>query len=306
MTRRHAALLSLLVCLPLQPAIAQTAKPAPAPAVTAPTPAAPASTAPAASGRSGVAGDHNVLLSDRIPPEQQLQLQAGDDQFAARYIADLSPEHRGVVIVLHDSGQHRSWPHTVAALLDELPLHGWSTLALELPPPQSNTLLTGSEAGIEKRAQARIDAALAKLVELNGGAQPTVVIGFGSGAWRAADLARRLAEGNGAKLPEPIRALVLVDPRNQLPAATADLPKLLPTTALPTFDIVQNSAALTLADREARRRAVLHQKERIYQQLLLPPLNATGNDEQTVLIKRIRSWMQRYVPPEEKKKSPAK
>jgi len=331
MTRRHAVLLLLLACLPFQSAIAQTAKPAPAPAVTAPTPAAPASTAPAASGRSGVAGDHNVLLSDRIPPEQQVQLQAGDDQFAARYIADLSPEHRGIVIVLHDSGQHRSWPYTVAALLDELPLHGWSTLALELPAPaldkppatapavatpvaaaaaptaaapQAQTLLTGSEAGAEKQAQARIDAALAKLVELNGGAaQPTIVIGFGSGAWRSAEFARRLAEGNGARLPEPVRALVLVDARNQLPAATVDLPKLLPTTALPTFDIVQNSEALTLADREARRRAVLHQKERIYQQLLLPPLNASNREEQTVLIKRIRSWVQRYVPPEEK--SPA-
>jgi hypothetical protein len=295
-------------------------------------PATPAATTAApttATTASATVGDRNTTLADRIPPEQQLALQAGDDKFAARYIANLNAELRGAVLVLHDSGQHQSWPHTVAALLDELPLHGWSTLALELPapavaaaptppapaaPPASPApatapapapapappaLLTGSETGIEKQAQARIDAAVAKLAELHGGTpQPTVVIGFGSGAWRAAEFVRRLVEGNGARLPEPVRALVLVDPVSQPPATTAALPKLLPATALPTLDLVQNSETQTRADAEARRRAVLHQKERIYQRLSLPPLNAQDARDQTVLIKRIRSWVQRYVPAE--------
>jgi dienelactone hydrolase len=277
-----------------------------------------------------VVGDRNAALADRIPPEQQLVLQAGDDTFAARYIADLSADHRGAVLVLHDSGQHRSWPYTVAALLDELPLHGWSTLALELPAPAATpspaptaaaspaapapaatpapspaapspaALLTGSEAGVEKQAQARIDAAVAKLAELHAGTpQPTVVIGFGSGAWRAAEFVRRQAGNNGARLPEPVRALVLVDPAGQPPGVAADLPKLLPATALPTLDLVQNSEAQTRADAEARRRAVLHQKDRIYQRVSLPPLNARDARDQSVLIKRIRSWMQRYVVAEE-------
>jgi dienelactone hydrolase len=304
----------------------QAATPAQTPATSAATTAAPTAGA--------TVGDRNTTLADRIPPEQQLALQAGDDRFAARYIANLHAKLRGAVLVLHDSGQHQSWPNTVAALLDELPLHGWSTLALELPapaaaapnpsaptaPPASPApattpapapapaaLLTGSETGTEKQAQARIDAAVAKLAELHSGKpQPTVVIGFGSGAWRAAEFARRQAEGNGAPSannkpigPEPLRALVLVDPVSQPLATIVDLPKLLPATTLPTLDLVQSSAAQTRADAEARRRAVLHQRERIYQRLSLPPLNAQGTRDQTVLIKRIRSWVQRYVPAEE-------
>jgi hypothetical protein len=314
---------------------AQAQTPPATPAATpAQTPATPPATTSATTAGATV-GDHNTTLADRIPPEQQLVLQAGDDKFAARYIANLNVELRGAVLVLHDSGQHQSWPHTVAALLDELPLHGWSTLALELPAPAATStpaapnppapaaapaslapattpapapaaLLTGSETGIEKQAQARIDAAVAKLAELHGGTpQPTVVIGFGSGAWRAAEFVRRQAEGNGAPSgsnkpidPEPVRALVLVDPVSQPPATTAALPKLLPATVLPTLDLVQNSEAQTRSDAEARRRAVLHQKERIYQRLSLPPLNAQDARGQTVLIKRIRSWVQRYVPAE--------
>lgn len=289
--------------------------------------AAPSTPPPAGPATSGtVVGNRNTQLNDRIPPAQQLQLQAGDDKFAGRYIADLSPDHRGAVIVLHDSGQHQSWPLTVAALLDELPLFGWNTLAIELPAPAqdaplatpaaatpatvtaptataSNALVTGSEDGAEKQAQARIDAALKKLAELDGGKnQATVLIGFGSGAWRAVEFARKQAEGNGAPSvsnkpigPEPLRALVLVDPRNRLPAAKADLPTLLPTTELATLDIVQSSETLVRADAEARRRAVLKQKERIYQQLTLPPLSTGDATAPNVLTRRIRGWIQLHA-----------
>ncbi|MET0377651.1 MAG: DUF3530 family protein [Spongiibacteraceae bacterium] len=320
--------LALLCITPIlwlpSPAHAQTPAPTPSPTNT------PATTAPAKTG--AVVGDRNTQLNDRIPPAQQLQLQAGDDKFAGRYIADLSANHRGAVIVVHDSGQHHSWPLTVAALLDELPLFGWNTLAIELPAPAQDAtttipatpatstpispvttpaaaagttpaapaattaLITGAEEGIEKQAQARIDGALKKLMELDGGKpQPTMLIGFGSGAWRAVEFARRQAAGNGAQSPEPLRALVLVDPRNRLAAGKADLPTLLPTTELATLDIVQNSEALVRADAEARRRAVLHQKNRIYQRLELPPLSAGNSADQTVLVKRIRSWLQRRI-----------
>lgn len=312
-------------------AFAQAPAPAPttpaaAPATPAPAATAPTTTAPA--NDPAVVGDRNKQLSDRIPPEQQLQLQAGDDAFPARYIADLAPDHRGAVIVLHDSGQHRSWPFTVAALLDELPQFGWSTLAIEVPPaaqdapgsvPVSATpgtpaaapppaagaaavvaantsLVTGSEDGAEKQAQARIDAAVKKLLELNGGkSQPVVLVGFGSGAWRIAEFARKLAEGNGARSTTPLAALVLVDPRNRLAATKVDLPILLPMTELAALDIVQSSEPRVRADAEARRRAVLKQRDRIYQQLALPPLANGDAIAQTALTRRIRGWMQLHA-----------
>jgi hypothetical protein len=327
-SRSHKLCILLLAAalLPVS-TIAQTPPAAPAPVAPA-TPATPATPANNAADPA-VVGDHNNRLSDRIPPEQQLQLQAGEDKFPGRYIADLTPDHRGAVIILHDSGQHQSWPFTVAALLDELPQYGWNTLAIDVPPPAqdapgatpappppapaaaapatapaaaapppaapSTSLVTGSEDGVEKQTQARIDAAVKKLVELHGKSQPTVLIGFGSGAWRAVEFARKQAEGNGARRPDPLVALVIIDPRNRLPATKVDLPTLLPTTELAALDIVQSSEPLVRADAEARRRAVLKQRGRVYQQLALPPLAAGDAIEQTVLTRRIRGWMQQHV-----------
>lgn len=309
--------LSLAQTTPTQPATTPSpaAVAATPPAAGATTPAAPA-TSPSPPADPAVVGDHNRRLSDRIPASQQLLLQAGDDQFAARYIADLSPNHRGAVIVLPDSGHHQSWPHNVAALLDDLPLYGWDVMALELPAPNVDSkpkpatvasgpqLETSAGDGVEKIVQARIDAAIKKLAELHSGkTEATVLLGFGSGSWRAAEFARTQAEGNGAQQPDPIRALVLIDALNRLPAVSVELPTLLPATTLMTLDLVQSSEPLARAAAEARRRAVLKQKERIYQQLFLPPLNATDATAVTPMIKRIRSWIQLHVPiPEAEKK----
>jgi len=106
-------------------------------AQTPPAPAATAESAPAATGATGSVGDRNALYTDRVAPEQIVVLDAAGDKFQARLVADLSGLPRGAAIILPDSGQHPSWPLTVAALLDDLPLHGWSTLAIELPTPRN-------------------------------------------------------------------------------------------------------------------------------------------------------------------------
>src|SRR5690606_11242800 len=91
---------------------------------TPPSPSPPASAEPAAPSDNGATvGGSNRSLGDRIPLQQQLWLQAGVDRFFARYVGDLSGTPRGAVLILPDAGQHPSWPYTVAALLDDLPLH---------------------------------------------------------------------------------------------------------------------------------------------------------------------------------------
>ena len=124
---------------PTTPAAATPASTPPSPASTttaapADPNAAPAPTAPTAASGSWV-GDHALRPLDTVPPQQRLTLSAGGEPFAARYIADLSGQPRGAVLLLHDAGQHPSWPFTLAALFEELPLHGWNTLAIELPTP---------------------------------------------------------------------------------------------------------------------------------------------------------------------------
>lgn len=315
--------LSLLIGLP-SAAIAQTA-PAPAqqPAPNA-APATPAITEP-----SGITGERNASYTDRIPPEQLVTLEAGTEKFAGRHIADLSGLPRGAVIVLHDSGQHPSWPLTVAALLDELPLHGWDTLSIELPlpaaplqraepsatppatdpaaapagtpPPASpapaaaTAPATGAPAprvtDVEAQAAARIAAALKYFSEQQQG--NIVLIGIGSGATRAAELIRHTASTTADKSVAPITTLVMIAPRNTLPGIELDLPKILPATDIPVLDITLDSSPQTRADAEARRRAVLHQRTRVYRRMELPPINSTSNAQHSVLVKRVRAWLQR-------------
>jgi hypothetical protein len=330
--------LTALLC---STALAQPAPQSKAPApVNAPTPAqtttGTATIAPVPQVPGGVAGDRNTTLQDRIPPAQLLTLQAGTDSFQARFIADLSGLPRGAVLVLHNSGQHPSWPFTVAALVDDLPLHGWSVLSIELPAPAqdpdpapagsapapaaapgapppttpaaTNTaaagtpttatatpanaaLNPGSAAGIEARALARIAAALKYLADRRE--RNVVLLGFGSGATRTAETVRRMVADPAILKTDPITTLVLIAPQNKINGLERDLPKMLPATELPTLDIIMNSDPQALADAELRRRAVLHQRARIYRRLELPPIAAAESAQQSLMVRRVRAWLQR-------------
>jgi hypothetical protein len=281
-----------------------------------------------------VVGDRNATVSDRVPPEQILSLQAGSETFPARYIADLSGQPLGAVIVLHASGQHPSWPFTVAALLDDLPLHGWSTLSIELPapaqdatnppanaaptntptvapanaanktntpapaatPPAANNQTT---VGIEPQAQARITAAVKYFTDQSQKPTRVVLLGFGSGATRAAEWTRQLVANQPPPPPpqktEPISALILIAPANRLIGLEQDLPKILPSTQLPALDIILSSDPQALADAEARRRAVLHQRQRIYRRLELPPITGAESAQHSLMVRRVRAWLQRQA-----------
>lgn len=323
-------------------AFAQT-NPAPANSTPAAQPAP--QTAPVTTGavesRNGVAGNRNNAYTDRIQPEQIITLDASGDKFQARYIADLSGQPRGAVIVLHDSGQHPTWPFTAAALIDDLPLHGWGTLNIDLPPPSitepatpetaaataapsattpptattptpasgsnnataaapaSNT--TPAIAGVEPQTQARINAAIKYFSDQNQ--RNIVLIGFGSGAIRAAENLRLIAATNPPASTNPaaptasliatapLTALVMIAPLQRLNGIDMDLPKLLPLTGISTLDMVLDNDVQARAEAEARRRAVLHQRARTYTRVELPPLNTTSDAQHSVMVKRVRSWL---------------
>lgn len=295
----HTLALGLALATPLAPH-AQTA---PEPTTPPPIPAAPASAA------TGIAvGDANRQFGDRIPPQQQVWLQAGDDRFPGRYIGDLTGAPRGSALILHDSGQHPSWPFTVAALLEELPLQGWDTLAIELPAPaavgspqaapadpatSADPPAAALPSPLEQRVQARIDAALLHLAPAGRPAPFVAVIAFGSGAPRVAETVQARA---GSGDPAPLRVLAMVDALNTLPGVPRSLPQLLPASDLPVQDLIQGEDDLALAAQEARRRSVLHQRGRIYRTLVLPPLNATSATDRSLLIKRVRGFLQQQAP----------
>lgn len=314
-------IIRVIFCLCIGNAALAQQPPTPAAATPAPTNPAAATAKPAPA--TGAVGTGNSVYIDRIPVEQMLTLDANGDQFRARHIPDLSGLPRGAVIILHDSAQNPAWPFTAAALSDDLPLHGWDTLSIELPAPNPQatssaaattpTALTATTpppaatpatpataattppapapapADVESRAHARIAAALKYYSDLQ--TKNVVLIGFGSGTIRSAEFLRQYVKNNAGKF-EPISALVMVMPLNKLPGIEDDLPKILPTTAAPALDIIMNSEPLARADAEARRRAVLHQRTRIYRQLELPPINAASDAQHSVMVKRVRAWLQ--------------
>lgn len=276
-----------------------------------PAAAAPASaaqpTATPAPAATGIVGGQNTTYSDRIPPEQLIALDANGDKFQARYIADLSGQPRGAVIILHDSGQHPTWPFTAAALIDDLPLHGWSTLNIELPAPTSATAepaaATPAALGSEAKTQARINAAIKYFTDQNQ--RNIVLVGFGSGAIRAAENLRLIATANPATpgKTDPLTALVMIAPLQKLNGIELDLPKLLPLTGIAALDMNLSSEPQARAEAEERRRAVLHQRTRIYTRLELAPLNNTSDAQHSTMVKRVRTWLQANAqarPPQEK------
>src|SRR5690606_38988596 len=105
--------LALPMLFALLPAIAQE------PPAADPLPAAEQATEPAPPPGPAV-GEANRQISDRLPVEQQLWLEANGVRFFARWLPALAGAPRGGVLILHDAGQHPSWPLTVAALFDSL------------------------------------------------------------------------------------------------------------------------------------------------------------------------------------------
>ncbi len=323
-------------------------------AQTNPTPAAATPNAPAAAAQTtpatpsaaptttGVAGGDNAVYTDRIPPDQIVTLDAGGDKFKGWHIADLSGQPRGAVIVLPDSGHVPSWPFTAAALIDDLPLHGWDTLNIELPTPAVDAAKTETPAPpatpsattnpapaagtgaatstktstpapaavtatttIEMQTQARISAAIKFFSDRNQ--RNIALIGFGSGAIRAAETVRAIAATNSA-IPgdnhstnsAPITALVMIAPQQQLNGIDLDLPKLLPLTGVPALDMTLDSDAQARSEAEARRRAVLHQRTRIYTRLEMPPINNVSDAQHSAMVTRVRTWLQKNAHPQQK------
>lgn len=318
---------------------ASTSQPSPVAGVADTNGAAPAATSASTTAApiAGVVGNGSAFYSDFIPANQIVTLAAGSDKFKAWHIADLTGQPRGAVIVLPDSGHLPSWPTTAAALIDDLPLHGWDTLNIELPVPSADTpaaeiaepnaatpnanattpaattasaatntpkTATPPAAGtkpadttpadVEKQAQARIAAAIKFFTDR--GEHNIVLIGFGSGALRAAAALPPLTAANTAPpgAIAPITALVMIAPLRQLDGIEMNLPQLLPLTTVPALDLTLDGARQTRADAELRRRAVLHQRTRVYTQLELTPLDASDS-RHSEMVKRVRSWLQKYA-----------
>lgn len=94
--------------------------------------AAPASARPPQAERSAAAA---AALAERLPAQEQQQLQATDESFLALWLPANVPQAHGVVVLLGGDGESPDWPASLGPLRRKLPDAGWHSLALGLPDP---------------------------------------------------------------------------------------------------------------------------------------------------------------------------
>lgn len=94
--------------------------------------------APAAASRPLQAersADAAAALAERLPEQEQQQLQAADEAFLALWLPANVPQAHGVVVLLGGDGESPDWPASLGPLRRKLPDAGWHSLALGLPDP---------------------------------------------------------------------------------------------------------------------------------------------------------------------------
>ncbi|MGH8355662.1 MAG: DUF3530 family protein, partial [Pseudomonas sp.] len=126
--------LSLLLPCAL-PLLAEETAPAPAPPDRQPAAAATPERPPLAE-RSATEA---AALEQRLPAQEQQQLQAGAERFLALWQPANVGAPSGVVILLPGAGETADWPQAIGPLRRKLPDAGWHSLSLTLPDPQDDT-----------------------------------------------------------------------------------------------------------------------------------------------------------------------
>ncbi len=76
------------------------------------------------------------VLAQYFPEEAQLWLETDQGRFLSFWQQKRSAESKGALLIIHAEGEHPAWPKIHQPLHDSLPDHGWSTLAISIPPPK--------------------------------------------------------------------------------------------------------------------------------------------------------------------------
>ena len=107
-----------------------------------------------------------TALEQQLGPQEQQQLQAGDERFLALWLPANAAEPSGVVIILPGDAETADWPQSVGPLRRKLPNAGWHSLSLTFPDPNGAALPLRSAAP-QTEAPAETDPATASTEERN-------------------------------------------------------------------------------------------------------------------------------------------
>ena len=251
-------------------------------------------------------------LAQRLGHGDALYLGEGGTQFFAIATDSETATAQGGVILIPDASTHPNWPRVIRPLRTGLPAHGWTTLAIEMPP------LTGLNdlQPLQPEIDARMNAAIAHLH--SSGINNIALVGHGIGASAALSYLLRAPRERNAQALVAI-GIRLTETHPEHPY-TIDL---LEGMTVPILDIygsrdmdavLQTTAARRLAAKTAattaeRERSVEFFKQAtiaqtpyakrqgniIYRQQRVEGADHDFSGMSDVLVKRVAGWLARHA-----------
>ncbi|HAZ61552.1 MAG TPA: hypothetical protein DCY89_08270 [Gammaproteobacteria bacterium] len=273
---------------PSSPGADATVPPAPAaPEGATASAAGPAPAAPAVADLAAEARAATELARGRRAGEV-VKLRVGEREVLALWRPRTSAPARGSVVLLHGERSTVDDPAIVGALRQDLPTHGFASLALMLPVPAGGAAPAGSAAW-QPDVAARLSAAVAWLEERN--APVRALVGHGAGA----AFVKRILEEPGAQ-PEGLEAVVLIDSEAGMRESEAVWSGPL---ALPVLDIVGNGAGTeALLRSEERRSSAMRTGGAEYRSVRIPGVINDWYPARGRLVAAVRGFLLRFTTPE--------
>ncbi len=268
------------------------------------------------------------LLTEEMEDQDIEWLEVNGEKFLALWQADKTGNPFGAVLILHGEGQSVDTPYEINAIRNNLSHHGWATLAINLPPvaqstvpprpaPKAETennskqtkqpsdkmslttMSSHSKANPENESDGRIAAAIAFLKAQ--GQYNIVIVGHGLGATRTMKFIDDLSSDQkspgmrSGKIQRPIRAVVLVSARNQIPLSDKALPHFFNDPNLPVLDLYYGEHFLDEVETLQRAKAARAKGILNYYQLKVLRPTSTDATSENRLTRRVRGFLNKHA-----------
>lgn len=229
-----------------------------------------------------MANEQNNLmdLQRQLPAEELLQLSAQQENFWVLQRDTLTSYTKGTAILLPDTSEHPASPKHIDHLRQQLPLHGWHTLAL-MPPELSTPLVDQNQTDYHQRLLSRLQAVQQQALKQPGS---IIIIAQGNSA---AVVNRLLADG---ELAEPV-AFVMLGAYLSDPQLNRSIAEALAQQQVATLELAHQFDNPRVAQQLLRRQQLANKAlKAVYRQRQLTG-SAYHVDTQEWVQKEIVGWL---------------
>ncbi|MFK3800150.1 MULTISPECIES: alpha/beta hydrolase family protein [unclassified Pseudomonas] len=266
-----------------------------------------------------------VALERQVPPSEQQQLQAGDENFLALWKQANTDDPKGAVIIVPGADESADWPNAVGPLRRKLPDVGWASLSLSLPDAYNDGVFAreadapaaDDKAAADKDKTKAPDPAAAAEADAaataaQAAAQAEIAKANAEKIFARIDSAIAFAQQNKARSvvllghgtgaywaarylserPAPaIQKLVMVTAVEN-GKDTPSLVDILPTLKVATADFVNKEKSVPRQQAQDRLDASKRVKNSRFTQVALSAIPGNSAMEQDQLFRRVRGWLE--------------